>query len=377
MKPLSADTHPDVERIHVELLSRAGPGRRARCRFLTLNYLLVGGLLLASLVAVPAAASTPGAWPMYRGDARLTGRAALPGAMDQPPEVAWQYPIEAGEVWALVDPAPDSGQLTPEYLQAVEEQKWGLGPRLVDLYGDGTLVPDPGRAARLLPDVPGLQTVEFPLAPDQPGVDPRQVVCYAYDGGQKREVWRSEVFDTVQNTNYVVADIDGDGLLEIAFAPHYRVIVIDGQTGRTKHLLRMHNLRNYGFFATVDVDRDGLLDFVIIADFAMHVEVVKNEGDRLRLLWRRDIEQDIQSKSRIIRPGPSPVLDLNGDGRMEIVFNLFNEQDDGEFPALDPRSSPSSTATGFRRWCSRTGPRMGKGKWSRWIWRGSRSGEVG
>ena len=268
---------------------------------------------------------------MYRGDARLTGRAALPGAMDQPPEVAWQYPIEAGEVWALVDPAPDSGQLTPEYLQAIEESKWGLGPRLVDLYGDGTLVPDPGRAARLLPDVPGLQTVEFPLAPDQPGVDPRQVVCYAYDNGQKREVWRSEVFDTVQNTNYVVADIDGDGLLEIAFAPHYRVIVIDGQTGRTKHLLRMHNLRNYGFFATVDVDWDGLLDFVIIADFAMHVEVVKNEGDRLRLLWRRDIEQDIQSKSRIIRPGPSPVLDLNGDGRMEIVFNLFNEQDDGEW----------------------------------------------
>ena len=28
MKPLSADTHPEVERIHVQLLVQAGPARR-------------------------------------------------------------------------------------------------------------------------------------------------------------------------------------------------------------------------------------------------------------------------------------------------------------------------------------------------------------
>ena len=157
------------------------------------------------------------------------------------------------------------------------------------------------------------------------------MVCYAHEEGRKREIWRSEIFHTVQNTNFVVADIDGDGRLEIAFAPHYRIIVLDGQSGRTKHLLNMHGLRNYGFFCTTDVDGDGLLDFVVIADFAMHIDVVKNEGDRLRLLWRRDIEQNIQSKSRIIRPGPNPVQDIDGDGRIEIVFNLFNERDDGQW----------------------------------------------
>ena len=289
--------------------------------------------------AVDRISTETGAWPLYRGDTRLTGRALLPGDMSTAPVVAWQYAIAAGEVWAAVDVAPGSSsativapqQFTPSHLRAAEDRQWGLGPRLVDLYGNGQWVPDPGRAAKLLPDVAGLQTIEFPLVADAPGTDPRQVVCYAHEAGQKREVWRSETFDTVQNTNFVVADIDGDGLLEVAFAPHYRVIVLDGQSGRTKHLLKMHDLRNYGFFCTTDVDGDGLLDFVVIADFAMHIDVVKNEGDQLKLLWRRDIEQNIQSKSRIVRPGPNPVLDLNGDGRLEIVFNLFNEQEDGQW----------------------------------------------
>ena len=306
----------------------------------TLNRALAtaAGLLVGLLLAPPspadadAAMKDAGGWPVYRGDVRLTGRATRPGAMAAAPVVAWQHRIEAGEVWARIDPRPgaDAEPVLPA-AQPFDPQKWGLGPRLVDLAGDGMLVPDPGRAAKLLPDVAGLQTVEFALVPDAAGIDPRQMVCYAHDGGGKREVWRSEVFDTVQNTNYVIADIDGDGLLEVAFAPHYRVIVIDGQTGRTKHLLRMHGLRNYGFFATTDVDRDGRLDFVVIADFAMHVDVVRNEGDRLRLLWRRDIEDNIQSKSRIIRPGPNPVLDIDGDGRLEIVFNFYNEHDDSQW----------------------------------------------
>jgi hypothetical protein len=301
---------------------------------------LSGSLAGASTTPPASRAPRAGDWPVYRGDTRLTGRASLPGDSRQAPTVAWRYPVEAGQAWITIDPVSGvrsrvatsrPADELADYLQSAEGRRWGAGPKLVDLHGDGRLVPDPGQAAKLLPDVPGLQTVAFVPVPDAPGLDPKQAVCYAHDGGTKREVWRSEVFDTVQNTNFTIADVDHDGKLEIAFAPHYRVIVLDGQSGRTKHLLKIHDYRNYGFFCCTDLNADGLLDFVVIADFAMHLDVVLNEGDHLRLLWRRDIEHDIQSKQRIIRPGPNPVLDINGDGRKEIIANLFNDTGDGKW----------------------------------------------
>ena len=61
--------------------------------------------------------------------------------------------------------------------------------------------------------------------------------------------------------------------------------------------------------------------------------------------------------------GPNPVQDIDGDGRIEIVFNLFNERDDGQWhvvacdaltrrdrarpaPAIPPRAPLTLTATG-------------------------------
>ncbi|HKI71807.1 MAG TPA: VCBS repeat-containing protein, partial [Verrucomicrobiae bacterium] len=296
---------------------------------------------LPSALAVPASPRPAGDWPMYRGNRCLTGHAVLPGEMRRAPEVSWRHKIEAGLVWAVLDPAPDKSSRRAEvrksdlnYFQSPEGRKWELGAKWVDLYGTGQLVPDPGRAAKLLPDVPGLQTIEFHPVPDASGIDPKRAVCFAYDGGQKREVWRSETYDTIQNTNFAIADIDHDGRLEVILAPHYRLIVYDGQTGRTKHLLKIHDSRNYGFLCCTDLTGDGLLDFVIIADFAMHVDVVRNDGDQLRLLWRRELEKDIQSKNIIVRPGPNPVFDVNGDGRKEILFNLFNQSGDGKWHVM-------------------------------------------
>jgi hypothetical protein len=198
----------------------------------------------------------------------------------------------------------------------------------VDLHGDGRLVPDPGKAAKLIPQVKGLQTVTFEVVPGMEAALARRAVCRAHDGPEPRIAWTSETFDTVQNTNHIIADVDADGQLDVVLAPHYRVLILDGATGRTKHVLRFHSLRNYGFFCASNLDDDPRLELIVVADFALHLDVIDMDAKGPNLLWRKDIEADIQSKRRILAPGPDPVADLDGDGRKEIIVNLYNDSND-------------------------------------------------
>src|SRR6266536_2813063 len=158
----------------------AGPGALLTCS---------ASLELAALSVGPAPPCGSAGWPMYRGNRCLTGRAVLPGEMVRAPEVSWRYPIEAGLVWAVLDPTPGKGsgpnqvqpsQLATDYFHSPEGRRWELGAKLADLDGTGQRVPDPGRAAKLLPDVAGLQTIEFQPAPNASGLDPKQAVCSAY-----------------------------------------------------------------------------------------------------------------------------------------------------------------------------------------------------
>ena len=122
------------------------------------------------------------------------------------------------------------------------------------------------------------------------------------------------------NPLIVIADVDFDGLPEVAVATHYRIMVYNGQTGEKKKEFKYHDMRNYGFFEAVDIDGDGFLEFIIIADFITHIEVIDNEGKDLKVLWRKDLETNLTCKRKALKVGPYPVIDIDGDGRLEIIF---------------------------------------------------------
>ena len=97
-----------------------------------------------------------------------------------------------------------------------------------------------------------------------------------------------------------------------------------------------------------DVDGDGQPELVTIGDFQSHIDVLdydrtRPERDRLSVKWRRDIEQDIQERRKWPQVGPHPLADITGDGRPEIVLNLFNDTGDGQWHAvvLDASSGKS------------------------------------
>jgi hypothetical protein len=165
---------------------------------------------------------------------------------------------------------------------------------------------------------------------------------FAYDRGfdQPRRVWESAPPEAVIfNPLNVVYDIDGDGVPEICVAAHYRVMVFEGTTGRKESELRYHSCRPYGWFGLADVDGDGQMELVTIGEFQSHVDVLKYdrtrpESQRLSVLWRRDIETNIEERKKWPQVGPHPLADVNGDGRPELILNLFNDTGDGQWHAV-------------------------------------------
>jgi outer membrane protein assembly factor BamB len=218
------------------------------------------------------------------------------------------------------------------------------GPPQRDIDGRGTLRPAVEsfheRWAKILPGVPGYQRVGW----NHTWTD--QAVCrlqlFAYDRGfdRPRCVWQSAPPEAVVfNPLNVVFDIDGDGVQEVCVAAHYRVMIFEGTTGRKETELRYHSSRPYGWFGLADVDGDGQMELVTIGDFQSHVDVLKYdptrpEAERLSVKWRRDIEPNIEERKKWPQIGPHPLADVNGDGRPELILNLFNDTGDGQWHAV-------------------------------------------
>jgi hypothetical protein len=282
-------------------------------------------------------------WPRYGHDGALTGRSPIRGAITAP-HVAWTYSVAGRELCLELRPEPGEHRTTLDAAVPVEggsPQFVPAGPPRLDIDGRGTLRPAVEsfheRWAKILPAVPGYQRVCW----NQTWTD--QAVCrlqlFAYDKGfdQPRCVWQSDPPEAIVfNPLNVVFDLDGDGAPEICVAAHYRVMIFDGATGRKKAELRYHSSRPYGWFGLADVDGDGQMELVTIGDFQSHIDVVKHdpkrpEADRLHVLWRRDIEPDIQDRKKWPQIGPHPLADVNGDGRPELVLNMFNDTGDGQW----------------------------------------------
>ncbi|MHC4176439.1 MAG: FG-GAP repeat domain-containing protein, partial [Planctomycetota bacterium] len=292
------------------------------------------------------AGTTDDDWPRYGHDAALTGRSSIRGDINRP-RVAWTFSLAGREL--LIELTPTTGEHRL-HLSAAAASAPGAktiapaGPPQLDVDGSGK--PRPAvesfheRWAKILPDVAGLQRVAW----SHTWTD--QKVCrlqlFAYDRGfdQPRRVWESEPAEgTIFSPLNVVFDIDGDGVQEICVAAHYRVMIFEGTTGRKETELRYHSSRPYGWFGLADVDADGQKELVTIGDFQSHVDVLefdpaRPERERLSVKWRRDIEQNIDERKKWPQVGPRPVADVTGDGRPEIVINLFNDTGDDQWHAV-------------------------------------------
>ncbi|MGQ9730393.1 MAG: hypothetical protein ACUVX8_03895, partial [Candidatus Zipacnadales bacterium] len=269
-----------------------------------------------------------GEWPVYRGDTRLTGHQPMPGKVVRP-KIIWTMACRVEEALTVIgEEGADSDQL-PEAWEAM----FGITPPLRVLTPGGTAVPLPlspsERVADLLLEVPGLERVVFDDAFS--GKPELRGHLFAHDVREPRLLWETDPEADMYMPLVILADADGDDRQEICVATHYRIMVFEAIDGQKKMECRYHRLRNYGFFGAVNIDADKYPEFITISDFACHMDVIDNDGGVLSLLWRTDIEEHIGAQQKSVRVGPDPLFDVNADGDIELVFNLFNDTGDQQW----------------------------------------------
>jgi len=300
----------------------------------------------------------PGEWPCYRGDGTLAAHSRLRGQI-RSPRVAWRHfagaietllEIQRGDGNAtLLVPSPVA-QRAPLFWAAraglgegvqrgegAADPRWGLRPPPVQIAGQSVSLTRDACAtlAHVLPGTTGPQKIEFESAFSKPPTGdaaPKCVGrCYAWQDGAWVQVWQTEEISLLYQPLPLVGDFDADGAPEVTVLPWQELLVFDARTGTLKDSCPFTEGRSYGFFGAYDLDRDGRTEFIVQADFAKHVDVLGYRAGKLSVLWQRQIELDISNPQKVLRVGPDPVADVDGDGRLEVTVNLFNDAGDGRW----------------------------------------------
>jgi hypothetical protein len=155
-----------------------------------------------------------------------------------------------------------------------------------------------------------------------------EFALWTFDGQKAERRWaRTPKEYYVEYPSVLLGDRDGDGRMRAVVDSWCHVWNIDLATGELVSHTTWDpggaNQRHYGFTRLVDVDGDSDLDFVNLA-LTKHIDMLRNEGGRLVHAWTHAWPDPVTTEARSLRWPGEPVVDLDGDGRPEIVAALFD-----------------------------------------------------
>ncbi|MCI0334143.1 MAG: hypothetical protein L0228_13075 [Planctomycetes bacterium] len=300
-------------------------------------WLLIPCLLLiaTSEAASQTAFPKPEEWPAFRRDGSLQARSPARGKLESP-RIAWRQFVGVLESLVVVEPA--AGEM--QFALPSDESSPSPGSAsaavqdFAPLTEAGQDEPPSGNVtyADVLPEDPGKEKIEFESGFNKPYVNGmyQQCVgrCFARRDGKWVQVWESQPIDLLFQSLPLAGDFDGDGQPEIAILPFYELLLLDARTGAIKDRCRFTETRSYGCFGAYDVDRDGRTEFLVQADYSKHVDVLGFRDGKLNLLWQRNVELGFSNPQKILRVGPNPVADVDGDSQPEVLTAIFNERGD-------------------------------------------------
>lgn len=339
-------------------------------------------------------------WPMYRRDPALTAESPLKGGLAEAPAVAWSIDLGGPNVPAesiVVRDVTGDGQddfLTLSADAVVCRDSRGkvlwrldnfLNPVIADVLdfaGDGSrgillstnlagkaevyLVNGRTgkanhlwlnensfgghtRVGKLLPGVAGLQIANTASGQTPPAPHGGDVRLVSFERGLDAPNFRirQHVTGVFYSPLILIADLDGDGQVEMVAISHEQIWAFDTKSGEQKFYAAYGpQIRTYmATIAAVKLSPDDKFPALVMINHSLPgLKAVAQDGKSFaRELWRDvagGVEDQYQKRVTVNPAGTSLVYDLDGDGRHLIFASIKNEHDDGlaRLVVLDTRT---------------------------------------